>query len=305
MHTLLVRNLYVTADCTAGKTDIVRGLRFCADCGERLAIVGESGCGKTMTAMAITGTLPANCAESGEILLDGISLDKLSRRKLNAMRGNEIVYVPQSGAEFLNPSLKIGTQVTESVAKNGVPRNGRKRESFKRLCAAGLDNADEILEKYPFEISGGQAQKVVLAMSASPAAKLVIADEPTKGIDEEAAKRFLDGLDEIFGSAAIIVITHNISIAARTDKLLVMFQGEAVEFGPTEEILAQPFHPYTKSLIAALPENGLKADSEFVLPPKGKGCPYSGRCPKATPLCQSISPEEKHLGERMWRCHHA
>lgn len=296
----VTEHLTVTAEMAKGSREIVSSVSLCADEGERLAVVGESGSGKTMTALAVLGLLPSNCRATGSVTLDGRELLGLSERKLNAVRGREIFLIPQSGAEFLNPSLKISTQLYETLRKQGIKRKDLKAAACEKLRRAGLDNAEEMLARYPFELSGGQAQRVTLAAACSSDVRLLIADEPTKGIDADTAALFLDGLDALFPHAAIVVITHDISVAARTDRTAVMLGGKIVEYGDTADVLSSPLHPYTRALIAALPANGLHADRELRRACEG-GCVYYSRCPLADDECKA-GPELSHNAERQVRC---
>lgn len=294
------KNLTVTAHLADGRREVVAGLSLAADKGEKLAIVGESGCGKTMTALAVAGLLPRNCTAAGSVALDGRELTALSERQLNALRGKDIFFIPQSGAEFLNPSLRISTQLYETLKKQGVKRKDRRNEACARLRRAGLSEGEDILFRYPFELSGGQAQRVTLAAACSEDVRLLIADEPTKGIDAATAAEFLDELDRLFPSAAVIVITHDISVAERADKIAVMLDGKAVECGGAGDVLSSPLHPYTRALIAALPRNGLRADREL-RPEAADGCPYFSRCPLAGAECRAPQPLRK-VGGREVRC---
>lgn len=181
-----------------------------------------------------------------------------------------------------------------------MKRRDRLREACARLRRAGLAEGEDILSRYPFELSGGQAQRVTLAAACSEDVRLLIADEPTKGIDAATAAEFLDELDALFPSAAVIVITHDISVAERADKIAVMLDGEAVECGGASDVLSSPLHPYTRALIAALPKNGLHADREL-RPEAAGGCPYFSRCPLAEEVCREHQPL-RAVADREVRC---
>lgn len=259
MELLQVQGLTVCARTAAGEAELVRDLSFTAGAGRRLAIVGESGCGKSMTALAILGLLPRGCAAWGQLLLDGRELSALSPRAMNALRGRELVLIPQSGADFLNPTLTVDSQMTETLRRMGI--RGRETigtRSRELLGAVGFDEPDSVLAKYPFQLSGGMAQRVVMAMGMAGAARLVIADEPTRGVDDETAAAFMDGITASFPGAAIVIITHSIAVARSCEDLLVMRGGRALEQGDTAAILQNPANAYTRSLIDALPENGLQ-----------------------------------------------
>lgn len=301
-----VKHLTITAEMSKGTKTIVSDLSFSLAKGERLAVVGESGCGKTMTAMSVMGLLPANCKATGEIVFDGTDLlSRRGARKLHTLRGEKIMLVPQSGGEFLNPSIRISTQIYESLRKRGVRgRNALRAAARGLLREVGLSDAEEILDKYPFQLSGGQAQRVVLAIAASGDAELVIADEPTKGIDEETAQLFLGKIDELFPSTAVIIITHNVRVASDCDKTLVMYKGEIMEYGDTRSVLGNPSHPYTQSLIAALPDRGFGVYARL-RDPSPAGCVFSDRCPYADDECFAAKPVSVNRDGTVRRCFRA
>lgn len=245
---LTVENLSTYAKFLNGQSAILENISFSLAMGEKLAIVGESGSGKTMTALAILGLLPENCTFSGQITLDGISLSSLSQKKLSTLRGREIVYIPQSGLEYLNPSLKIKAQLIEQLKLCGVKEN-LSEYARNLLMQAELEDAVTIMEKYPFELSGGQAQRVMLALALASKPKLVIADEPMSGVDEQTALLLLNKLFTAFDSACLVVITHNVSYAKTCDKIMVLKGGVVQEIGNTCEIIAGPKSDYTKLLL--------------------------------------------------------
>lgn len=278
---LKVSDLTVSAQFVRGEQTLLNGVGFCVRSGEPLAIVGESGSGKTMLALALLGLLPENCEATGSAALcyadeeingerenvptDGADLSDCATKKLveligmkerlkNKMRGREIVYIPQSGGEFLNPALKISTQLYESLKKSDIKgKRLLKSAALQRLAAVGLEDED-ILGKYPGRLSGGQAQRVTIAMSLSPYVELVIADEPTKGIDAQTARLFEDGLYKFYPDACVIVITHSLELAAKCKKVLVLKDGEVIEYGDAAEVLGSPKSEYTRRLIEDMPE---------------------------------------------------
>lgn len=306
MSVLSVVEMNVYADFTRGTGRVVRGISFDIDRGERLAVVGESGSGKTMTALALFGLLPANCRAEGRAELNGVNLLALKARELNAMRGRDMVYVPQSGAEYLNPSAKVSAHMYETLKRAGVKdKNVRRALAAEKLREAGLDDAERVMKSYPFELSGGMAQKTVLALAACASPSLVVADEPTKGIDEAAAENFLDGLDRLFPQAAVMLITHNIAVAARCSYVLVMFGGCAVEYGAAERVLSSPAHPYTRSLLAALPENGFGVAAPPMHPQGKNSCPYFSRCARSDNRCYDECPPLNDANGVLTRCFYA
>lgn len=247
---LVVEKLHIEARLKGGvKAEIVHSSSFFVKKGTKLALVGRSGCGKTMTAMSILGLLPQNCAASGSVTWNGtelLSMPKADRRKL---LGREFVLIPQSGADFLNPSLTVRRQMGEALARLGVPHSARRGRMEELLHGAGFDEPERILKSYPFQLSGGMAQRVVMAIASAGSPGLVIADEPTRGVDRDNTRLFLDNLDSMFGSAAVLLITHDISVAAQCDYILVMDNGRIIEWGDSNEILTNPKELGTHNLI--------------------------------------------------------
>lgn len=259
MNGLEVKNLRVCARLSGGsESAIVRGLDFCIAPGQRLAIVGTSGCGKTMTALAILGLLPENCRVEGSVRWEGEELLTLPRRKRRALLGRSHVLIPQSGADFLNPVLSVRSQMNDALARNGIARAQRKTAAETLLRRVGFDDPARVLRSYPFQLSGGMAQRVVMAMASAGQPGLVIADEPTKGIDRDNTALFLQNLDALFPGAAVLLITHDLSVASACERLLVMQDGRAVETGETQAVLAHPQHTFTRQLLDDLPGRGRK-----------------------------------------------
>lgn len=255
---LQVENLNVKAEFDSGEGDILQNISFCVCQGQPLAIIGESGSGKTMCALALLGLLPSNCVASGSVKLDGKEILGLKERHLNAMRGCELAYIPQSGAEFLNPALKICSHFYETLKKAGInDRRSRREIALQKLAQAGLaDEGEEVLAKYPHQLSGGQAQRTVLALSLCQNARLIIADEPTKGIDGETAQCFERCMNTAFKDSCLVIITHDVRLASKCHSVAVIKDGRIVEYGTAGEVLSAPSNEYTKSLIAAMPKEG-------------------------------------------------
>ena len=231
---------------------IVGDVSFCLKSGERLAIVGESGSGKSMIVNALTSSLADNCFATGQILFEGEDFLK-SRKRGKAFLGRQIVFVPQGGAESLNPSLKIKTQIYEAFSRSGLKLTCEQKRAYSvyNLARAGLKNGEVILEKYPFEISGGEAQRVVLAITMCTNAKLIVADEATRGIDKETSEAFWACMDKDFADTALIIVTHDMTVAKKCDYVLVLKDGCVQEYGKTCEVFSNPKSEYAKSLISA------------------------------------------------------
>ena len=262
---LTVEGLSITGEMKDGsKNRIIRSLSFAVDEGERLAIVGRSGCGKTMTAMAILGLLPDNCEMTGSIRLDGAELNGQRPARRRALLGRDMVLLPQSGADFLNPSLTVRRQMAECLKRNGVRGAARQERMESLLGGLGFSEPERVLRSYPFQLSGGMAQRVVMAMASAGAPRLVIADEPTKGVDRENVALFLESLKRVFSGAAVLLITHDISVAAASDRLLVLRDGRAEEYGNTRDVLRNPQSVHTHELICSLPHALSHVDRRLV-----------------------------------------
>ena len=289
----------IAARLDKGEKILVQDVAFQLLPGETLALIGETGSGKTMIAQSIMGTLPRNVRTDGaSILLCGQSLP--DGRKLRAMLGREIVYIPQNGHEFLNPSRTVWKHITDGLKRMHCPAAERRREACRLLELAGFDTPEEVLPKYPFQLSGGMAQRVTIALALCSDAKLLIADEPTNGLDQAAKQQFLSLLDNLFPAAAKLVITHDISVAALCDRILVLCGGKSMEYGPCRDVLESPDSPYTRALLGALVENGM-AETPVLRKPEGD-CPFYGRCPQAQRRCL-LKPILRNIrGKKEWRC---
>ena len=263
MPLLEVRRL--TIRFAPGGPAAVDDVSFSVGAGETLAVVGESGSGKSVTALAMTRLLPEPPTryEGGEILLDGRNLLALPERELRAVRGGEIAYVFQDPGTTLNPVLTVRAQVDEVLAlhRPDVPANRRARDAeiIRALAEVGITEPDKRLRAYPHELSGGMAQRVVIAMALACRPKLLVADEPTTALDATVQRQIMDLFRELKGrlGMSILLITHNFGIlGGLADRVAVMFRGRLVEEGNTEDVLRAPQHPYTRALIDCIPRLG-------------------------------------------------
>jgi len=254
-----VKDLEVTFRTQAGLIQAVRGISFDIYPGETVAIVGESGSGKSTTATAIINLLPGSGVISGgQILVEGKDVTDLSGDQLAAMRGRVVGYVPQDPMSNLNPVWSVGAQVEESVRANGVAKGRKdvKAHAIQVLKQAGLGDAERRMKQFPHQFSGGMRQRVLIGIALGANPKLLIADEPTSALDVTVQKTILDHIDSRVAErdTALLLITHDLGLAAdRASKLIVMHRGRIVESGPSVEIITNPQHPYTKTLIAAAP----------------------------------------------------
>lgn len=277
---------------------LVNDISFSLSEGESLALIGETGSGKTMTALSIMGLLPSNVTQqNGEIIFCG----KRFSRPINARKesGIGIVYIPQNGMEFLNPSRKVKDQLYDNLEKIGISGTARKTAAMEKLQAAGLNPPENFMEKYPFQLSGGEAQRVTIAISACSKAKLLIADEPTNGLDPETKSRFLHHIHLLFPKAARLLITHDIAAATLCSNILVLCGGKFIESGPADTVLHSPKHPYTRALKAALVENGMQESP--LLRDGSSDCPFYKRCPDECGDCLAEIPIKSEKTSK-WRC---
>ncbi|MEC5150492.1 ABC transporter ATP-binding protein [Cryobacterium sp. GrIS_2_6] len=255
---LEIRDLEVGFQTQHGVVPAVRGVNLTLYPGQTLAIVGESGSGKTTTAQAIINLL-ANTGKvtAGQILFEGRDLTTLKDKEMQDVRGRLIGYVPQDPMSNLNPVWNIGFQVEEAIRANGVAQGkAAKLRTIEVLKEAGLSDAEDRLKQFPHQFSGGMRQRVLIGIGLSARPKLLIADEPTSALDVTVQRQILDHLATLtrdYGTS-VLFITHDLGLAAeRAEQLVVMYKGKVVESGPSQEILANPQHPYTQRLVAAAP----------------------------------------------------
>lgn len=292
----------ISAKLSHGERVLLQDVSFSLSSRERLAVIGETGSGKTMLALSILGLLPANVRmQSGCIEMDGTALP--SGKQLQTLRGDKLVYIPQNGAEFLLPVRTVRKQLYDSLKKLGLPRKDFPAFAAEKLRLAGFDAPETILDKYPFQLSGGMAQRVTIALAACSRARLLIADEPTNGLDEAGRAQFFALLDSIFPDAAKLIITHDISVAARCDRVLVLCGGRMLETGVSSTVLSAPRHPYTKALLAAQVANGMQPSP--ILREGTSGCPFYTRCPETDAGCLNGAMQKHTVGMSEWWCCHA
>ncbi len=292
----------ISAKLSRGERVLLQDVSFSLSSRERLAVIGETGSGKTMLALSILGLLPANVRMQGGCLqLDGAALP--AGRQLQALRGDKLVYIPQNGAEFLLPARTVRKQLYDSLKKLGLPRKDFPALAAEKLRLAGFDAPETVLDKYPFQLSGGMAQRVTIALAACSRARLLIADGPTNGLDEAGRAQFFALLDSIFPDAAKLIITHDISVAARCDRVLVLCGGRMLETGVSSTVLSAPRHPYTKALLAAQVANGMQPSP--ILREGTSGCPFYTRCPETDAGCLNGAMQKHTVGMSEWWCCHA
>ena len=300
---LKIENLTICAVVSGETVTIIDGLFLELAPGSHTALIGESGSGKSMLAMAILGLLPENVAVSGEIKFCGTELCGAKEKVLNEIRGKKIVLVPQGGHDYLNPSLKIGVQLKETLKKIGVKtRLEREKRAVQLIQAVGFDEADRILESYPHQLSGGMAQKVLLSVAIAGDPDLVICDEPTRGVDSDAAKALIKLIKDLMPRAAILLITHDLNIASMCEKTVIMLEGEVMEVAENNTFPAQARSEYAKALLAAMPRNGLNPIKKLT-EQRSNGCGFALYCPKSQEICFERNAELKNIESGFLRCH--
>jgi peptide/nickel transport system ATP-binding protein len=277
--------------------------------GRRMALVGESGCGKSVLGLSVFGLLPPNAAVSGNIRgLGHENLLTLSPGAINTLRGRRMVFIPQNPHGSLNPVYPVGKQLAEAVRRDSPGNVSITRHRvFELLSKTGFSQPEAVAARYPHQLSGGQAQRVLLAIGLAADPEIVIADEPTKGLDNEAAVGCLHLMNTCFEKAAVLFITHDMKAAADCHEAAVMYAGEIVETGPAAEVFAAPMHPYGIGLMRAHPANGLHPIPGAIpdLAEMPAGCRFHPRCPKADTRCRREHPELSPHAQKFVRCFHA
>src|SRR3954462_8190354 len=285
-----VRGLRTSFKLREGTVRAVTGVNISVRRGEILGLVGESGCGKSVTSLSIMGLVsPPGVIEDGEVLFDGQDLRKLNDKQMRAIRGNRISMIFQQPTSSLNPVLRVGFQIEEVLeAHRNMKKKAARERAMELMAMVGIPDPKRRLDSYPFEMSGGMAQRVMIAMALACEPELLIADEPTTALDVTIQAQILDlmrRLQQETGTA-IILITHDLGVVAEMcDRVAVMYAGEIVEQTDVKTLFAQPLHPYTRGLIASVPVPGVIKDeldtipgnvpNLIALPP---GCRFGTRC---------------------------
>ena len=301
---LQVKNLAVSFSTYRGKVKAVRDVSFSVDEGKTIGIVGESGCGKSVTSHAIMGLLPRENSkiEHGQIIFNDRNITDLSEKEMNRLRGNEIAMIFQDPMTSLNPVLTIGTQIQESLfLHKKLTKQQARQRAIELLKLVGIPSAEMRLDDYPHQFSGGMRQRVMIAMALSCEPKLLIADEPTTALDVTVQAQILDLLKQLQRkmNTAIVLISHDLGVIANLcDDIAVMYAGQIVEYGSAEDIFYNAHHPYTKGLLKSLPRlTDKKGEPLLVIegqPPDLKQdinfCPFAMRCDKAMRICAAQIP---------------
>lgn len=308
---LEVKNLKVSFDTYAGEVQAVRGVSFHVNKGEAIAIVGESGCGKSVTAQSIMRLIPMppGRIKEGEILFKGRDLTKISNKQMESIRGSEIAMIFQDPMTSLNPTMMIGNQIAEGLRKH---QDLSKKESLKRaiemLRLVGIPNPEKRVYQYPHEFSGGMRQRAMIGIALACNPTLLIADEPTTALDVTIQAQILELMQDLQKrlNTSIILITHDLGVVANVvQRVMVMYAGMVIESGLLEDIFYDAKHPYTWGLMRSVPRLDLEKKEELK-PIEGSppdlfappiGCPFASRCEYAMKVCKNYMPEYTKVNE--------
>lgn len=312
-----IKNLCVSLPTGQGTLNAVCNMDLSLNKGEILCLVGESGCGKSMTSMALMGLLPKKAMVTADVMeFEGQDLLSMDAHQRNHIRGAKMSMIFQEPMTSLNPSFKLGNQLCEGILTH---KKITKKAAYKRaiylLQRAGVPYPEERMNQYPHQLSGGLRQRVMIAMALMCEPDLIIADEPTTALDVTTQMHILALIKELQKeiNTAIIFITHDLGVVAHiADKVAVMYAGQIVETGDVKTIFHDPKHPYTKGLLSCIPVPGKKAGKDVLSTIPGvvpgligevRGCTFANRCAAVMPECQQISPHVEKVGENhLARC---
>jgi peptide/nickel transport system ATP-binding protein len=302
MPLLEVQNLSVLLHTQRGPAYAVRDVSFTLERGETLGLVGESGCGKSMTAMAVMGLLPENAKVGGSIRLNGEELTTRSDKQMRAIRGDRIGMIFQEPMTALNPVHTVGKQVAEPLRLHrGLSASDARKKAIELLDRVGIPEAARRVDAYPHQFSGGQRQRITIAMALACEPQLLIADEPTTALDVTIQKQILELIRDLVAERgmALMLISHDLGVIAQNvRRMLVMYGGSVVEDGTTHSVFANRMHPYTLGLFAARPNLRMAKSQRLVTIPGTvpelvdlpAGCPFAGRCAFTIPECHVTVP---------------
>lgn len=313
MALLEIQNLATTFPTEHGEARAVDDVTLSVDKGKVLGIVGESGCGKSITSLSILRLVPPpGKIKDGKIILDGVDLLSISEDKMRAIRGNRIALIPQDPMTSLNPVYTIGAQIMEAIELHQkLPKSEARKKAAEALEAVRIPEAASRLDDYPHQFSGGMRQRVMIAMALACEPELLIADEPTTALDVTVQAQILDLLRDIQKTrgTAVVLITHDLGVVAEMcDTVAVMYAGSVVEYAPVKELFANPKHPYTVGLMNSIPRQGTERLTPIDGQPPSltelpKGCRFADRCKLRVDSCEeSIPPLEEKTSGHVARC---
>ncbi len=297
-------------------THAVDGVSFDVSPGQIVGLVGESGCGKSVTSMAITRLLPSRGVRvSGRVLMDGVDLLGLSDREMRERRGRDLSMVFQDPLSSLNPVIPIGIQVTEVLTRHrGMGKAAARTEAAELLDRVGIPDPRRRLDSYPHQLSGGMRQRALIAIALACRPRLLIADEPTTALDVTIQAQILELLRDMVRDtgAALVMITHDLGVVAGLcETVNVLYGGRIVERAQRHRLFATPRHPYTNGLLGSIPRLDSPAGEDLAAIPGSvvdnlpwtSACAFAPRCPRAVDACRTVTPEPETTGGRLLRCH--
>jgi len=306
---LEVRDLFLEFKTSRGRLKALNGITFDVQSGEVFGLVGETGCGKTVTGLSILRLLPRSASiTGGQVIFEGVDLLTLGRSEIESVRGKKIAMIFQDPSTSLNPVFTVGSQIERVIHQHmKVTKQQAAAKALEVLAAVGLPDVERILSSYPHQLSGGMQQRVMIAMALSCNPRLLIADEPTTSLDvtiQAQILRLLRGLQKKF-DVSVILITHNLGVIAQTcDRLAVLYGGRVAESGSTRDIFNSPQHPYTRGLMNAIPRPGSRGKKMATVPgmvPSNPGamtgCTFAPRCEFAFERCRAESPPLFEVGK--------
>ncbi|MFC4354739.1 ABC transporter ATP-binding protein [Chryseomicrobium palamuruense] len=305
---LKVEDLKVTFSNTKNQVTVVDNINFHIEKGEALGIVGESGCGKSVTSLAIMRLLNKNGLAEGKIVLNGQDLLQIDEKNMRKIRGNQVAMIFQEPMTSLNPVLTIGKQISEVlVLHGGVNKREAKAKVLDLLKQVGIPRGEEIFYEYPHQLSGGMRQRIMISMAIACNPELLIADEPTTALDVTIQAQILKLLKKLQSDLgmSLVLITHDLGVIAEVcDRVLVMYAGEVIETADVRTLLRNPKHPYTTGLIKSNPHKSKGIDRLYAIPGNvpapGEhpvGCRFAPRCEHAMAICSENSPEFVHIAD--------
>jgi oligopeptide/dipeptide ABC transporter ATP-binding protein len=297
----------------------VRGVSLSLKRNETMALVGESGSGKSVTALSVLRLLPGASARhgGGHVMLEGRDLSTLSEGQMSKVRGNDIAMIFQDPMTSLNPTMTVGNQIAEAVCQhNKMSKAAARQEALAALREVGIPGAEDRLNDFPHQFSGGMRQRVMIAMALACKPKVLIADEPTTALDVTIQAQILALLAQLQAAhgMSVLFITHNLGVVAQiADRVAVMYAGEVVELADVDSLFARPVHPYTQALLRAMPRVDIDLDGFRAIPGRAPtltamptGCAFAARCPSREPQCEREHPELVPVSEgnntHMVRC---
>jgi oligopeptide/dipeptide ABC transporter ATP-binding protein len=299
---LSIRDLRVGLRRRGETSEIVRGVSLDVAPGEKLGIVGESGSGKTLTILSVLQLLPAPLEIlGGSVSFDGEDLRAVSSRRLREIRGGEVAMVYQDPTSSLNPLLRVGTQIVETLRAHGAERDAAEARTREVIGHVGLSDPERVANAFPHELSGGMLQRVMIAIALSTSPRMLVADEPTTALDVTIQQQILELVETLQAETgmAVVWVTHDLGVVARlVDRVAVMYAGRIVEQAATRDIFERPQHPYTAALLGSLPGPATAHRARLRqiggTPPDparlGVGCPYRFRCASADEHCAAEEP---------------